>query len=156
MCHASKCDASCFFTFFFPWYLPLGMCPISTFPQVSPPPPRVNPWCSESVAEGIHSATRMSIADRLLRHEKHWRYISQHTVMYWAQSFLRDLQQQTLGLEKMHCIMLGLGLKTFKTYDTKPTTPCLLTHVDGHVVVDVTVVLIILAAAAIFKIHDTY
>ena len=46
---------------------------------------RVNPWSIDAVADGIYKAIKMPRADRHLRHEKHWRYISQHTVRYWTE-----------------------------------------------------------------------
>ncbi len=53
---------------------------------------RVNPWSVESVADGIYAAIRVPQEHQQLRHEKHWRYVSQHTVSYWAQSYVADLQ----------------------------------------------------------------
>ncbi|GBF90542.1 trehalose-6-phosphate synthase phosphatase, partial [Raphidocelis subcapitata] len=52
---------------------------------------RVNPWSIEGVADGMYAALRASKQERALRHDKHWRYVSQHTVAYWAQSFVTDL-----------------------------------------------------------------
>ncbi len=46
---------------------------------------RVNPWSIDAVADGIYKAIKMPRADRHLRHDKHWRYISQHTVRYWTE-----------------------------------------------------------------------
>lgn len=46
---------------------------------------RVNPWSIDSLADGIYTAIKMPAADRHLRHDKHWRYVSQHTVNFWAQ-----------------------------------------------------------------------
>ena len=46
---------------------------------------RVNPWSIDSVADGIYSAIKLPLADRHLRHDKHWRYVSQHTAKFWAQ-----------------------------------------------------------------------
>ena len=46
---------------------------------------RVNPWSIDSVSDGIYTAIQMPAGERHLRHEKHWRYISQHTVGYWSQ-----------------------------------------------------------------------
>lgn len=37
------------------------------------------------MADGIEKAIKMPAAEQRLRHVKHWRYISQHTVGYWAQ-----------------------------------------------------------------------
>ena len=45
---------------------------------------RVNPWSVDSVADGIYSAIKMPQADRHMRHEKHWRYVSSHTAAFWA------------------------------------------------------------------------
>ena len=45
---------------------------------------RVNPWNVDSVADGIYSAIKMPLADRHLRHEKHWRYVSTHTAAFWV------------------------------------------------------------------------
>ena len=46
---------------------------------------RVNPWSLDAVADGIYKAIKMPRAERHLRHDKHWRYISQHTVRYWTE-----------------------------------------------------------------------
>jgi len=75
---------------------------------------RVNPWSIDSVADGIEKAIKMPVAEQHLRHEKHWRYISQHTVGYWAQSFTSDLQKFTKDHGKMKCYGLGLALNTWK------------------------------------------
>ncbi len=47
---------------------------------------RVNPWSIDSLADGIYTAIKMPATDRHLRHDKHWRYVSQHTVRFWAQA----------------------------------------------------------------------
>ncbi len=52
----------------------------------------MNPWSIDSVADGIYTAIQMPAGDRHLRHEKHWRYISQHTVGYWSQVRCPPLQ----------------------------------------------------------------
>jgi len=46
---------------------------------------RVNPWSIDSLADGIYTAIKMPASERHLRHDKHWRYVSQHTVRFWAQ-----------------------------------------------------------------------
>ena len=46
---------------------------------------RVNPWSIDSLADGIYTAIKASPQERHLRHDKHWRYVSQHTVRFWAQ-----------------------------------------------------------------------
>lgn len=52
---------------------------------------RVNPWSVESVSDGMYAAIRMPLEHRRLRHEKHWKYVSQHTVAYWSSSYITDL-----------------------------------------------------------------
>ncbi len=52
---------------------------------------RVNPWSIESVADAMFAAVRMPLEHRRLRHDKHWRYVSQHTVAYWSASYIADL-----------------------------------------------------------------
>ena len=47
---------------------------------------RVNPWSIDSLADGIYTAIKMPASERHLRHDKHWRYVSQHTVRFWAQA----------------------------------------------------------------------
>ena len=47
------------------------------------------------MADGIYSAIQMPLKQRQLRHEKHWRYVSQHTVGYWAQSFVSGMPNQS-------------------------------------------------------------
>lgn len=53
---------------------------------------RVNPWSVEGTADGLYAAIKLPREHRQLRHDKHWRYVSQHTVAYWATSFVADLQ----------------------------------------------------------------
>ncbi|PNH09141.1 putative alpha,alpha-trehalose-phosphate synthase [UDP-forming] 7 [Tetrabaena socialis] len=75
---------------------------------------RVNPWSVESTADGIYAAIKLPREHRQLRHEKHWRYVSQHTVAYWATSYIADLQRVTKNHVAMKCYGLGLGLDTFR------------------------------------------
>ena len=75
---------------------------------------RVNPWSIDSVADGIYSAIKLPPAERHLRHDKHWRYVSQHTAKFWAQSFMSDLRKFTREHAKMKCYGLGLGLDSFR------------------------------------------
>ena len=50
----------------------------------------MNPWSVDDVADGIYAAIKMPLKDRHQRHAKHWRYVSQHTVKYWAQVIAVD------------------------------------------------------------------
>ena len=75
---------------------------------------RVNPWSIEAVRDAIYAAIRLSPSERLLRHEKHWKYVSSHTVKFWAKSFVADLQRITQNHRKMQCFDLGFALDTFR------------------------------------------
>lgn len=54
---------------------------------------RVNPWDIDAVSDAINLAIKMPETEKLLRHEKHYKYISSHDVTYWAQSFDQDLKR---------------------------------------------------------------
>jgi len=47
------------------------------------------------------------LSRRRLRHQKHWRYVSQHTVAYWAQSYITDLM---VGVAVLLCCPWGRWL----------------------------------------------
>ena len=71
---------------------------------------RVNPWNIDSVAEAMDSALIVSEAEKQLRHEKHYRYVSTHDVAYWARSFLQDLERACKDHERRRCWGIGFGL----------------------------------------------
>ena len=41
---------------------------------------------------------------------KHWKYISEHTVSYWAASNIAELQRATVKSGNVRCYGLGFGL----------------------------------------------
>lgn len=71
---------------------------------------RVNPWNIDAVAEAMDSALIVSEAEKQLRHEKHYRYVSTHDVAYWAQSFLQDLERACRDHMRKICWGIGFGL----------------------------------------------
>lgn len=75
---------------------------------------RVNPWSVDSVRDAIYAAIRLPHAERLIRHEKHWKYVSSHTVKFWAKSYVADLQRFTANHSKLQCFDLGFALDTFR------------------------------------------
>ncbi|PSC69557.1 trehalose phosphate synthase [Micractinium conductrix] len=75
---------------------------------------RVNPWSIEAVRDAIYAAIRLPLVDRHIRHEKHWKYVSNHTVQFWAKSYLADLQRFTRNHSKLQCFDLGFALDTFR------------------------------------------
>lgn len=41
--------------------------------------------CLQSqVRDAIYAAIRLPLVERHIRHEKHWKYVSNHTVQFWA------------------------------------------------------------------------
>lgn len=75
---------------------------------------RVNPWSIDSMADGMYRAVKMPLEHKKLRHDKHWRYVSHHTVAYWAMSYMSELARVTKNHMTMKCYGLGLGLDTFR------------------------------------------
>ncbi|PIN16864.1 Trehalose-6-phosphate synthase component TPS1 [Handroanthus impetiginosus] len=71
---------------------------------------RVNPWDIDSVAEAMNMAITMPVAEKQLRHEKHYRYVSSHDVAYWARSFMQDLERACKDHYDKRCWGIGLGL----------------------------------------------
>ena len=71
---------------------------------------RVNPWNVEDVADAMYRAATLSGVEAEARHEKHWRYISEHTVGHWAASNIAELQRATETTGNARCYGLGFGL----------------------------------------------
>ncbi|XP_010525747.1 PREDICTED: probable alpha,alpha-trehalose-phosphate synthase [UDP-forming] 11 isoform X2 [Tarenaya hassleriana] len=71
---------------------------------------RVNPWNVEAVADAMSSAVTMSEAEKQLRHQKHYKYISSHDVAYWARSFDQDLQRACKDHYNKRFWGVGFGL----------------------------------------------
>ncbi|CAK9173417.1 unnamed protein product [Ilex paraguariensis] len=71
---------------------------------------RVNPWNIDSVAEAMDSALVVSEAEKQMRHEKHYRYVSTHDVAYWAHSFLQDLERACRHHVRRRFWGIGFGL----------------------------------------------
>ncbi|RDY10189.1 putative alpha,alpha-trehalose-phosphate synthase [UDP-forming] 7, partial [Mucuna pruriens] len=70
---------------------------------------RVNPWNVEATAEAMNEAISMGDGEKLLRHEKHYRYVSTHDVAYWSRSFLQDMERACTDLLRKRCWGIGLS-----------------------------------------------
>ncbi|RAL45276.1 hypothetical protein DM860_014686 [Cuscuta australis] len=70
---------------------------------------RVNPWNIEATAEAMNEGISMGEAEKQLRHEKHYRYVSTHDVAYWSRSFLHDLEKKCADHFRKRCYGIGLG-----------------------------------------------
>ncbi|KAK6932726.1 Glycosyl transferase, family 20 [Dillenia turbinata] len=70
---------------------------------------RVNPWNVESTAEAMNEAISMAEAEKQLRHEKHYRYVSTHHVAYWSRSFFQDMERSCRDHFRRRCWGIGLG-----------------------------------------------
>ncbi|XP_060188365.1 probable alpha,alpha-trehalose-phosphate synthase [UDP-forming] 7 [Lycium barbarum] len=70
---------------------------------------RINPWNVEATAEAMNEAVSMNEAEKQLRHEKHYRYISTHDVAYWSRSFLQDMERTCADHFRKRCYGIGLG-----------------------------------------------
>lgn len=81
---------------------------------------RVNPWDIDAVAEALNLALTMPDAEKHLRHEKHYRYVSSHDVAYWARSFVQDLERACQNHYNKRCWGFGLGL-SFRVVSLSPS-----------------------------------
>ncbi|XP_051125961.1 probable alpha,alpha-trehalose-phosphate synthase [UDP-forming] 7 [Andrographis paniculata] len=70
---------------------------------------RVNPWDVESTAEAMNEAISMMESEKVLRHEKHYRYVSTHDVAFWSRSFLQDMERTCADHFRKRCWGIGLG-----------------------------------------------
>ncbi|PWA49504.1 glycosyl transferase, family 20 [Artemisia annua] len=71
---------------------------------------RVNPWNIDAVADAMDCALELSEAEKQMRHEKHYKYVSSHDVGYWAHSFFLDLERTCKDHVKRRCWGIGFGL----------------------------------------------
>ncbi|XP_061365366.1 probable alpha,alpha-trehalose-phosphate synthase [UDP-forming] 9 isoform X2 [Gastrolobium bilobum] len=81
---------------------------------------KVNPWDINAVAEALHLAITMPIGEKILRHEKHYRYVSSHDVAYWARSFEQDLVLSCKDHYSKRCWGIGFGLN-FRILSLSPS-----------------------------------
>ncbi|KAJ7955728.1 Trehalose-6-phosphate synthase [Quillaja saponaria] len=72
---------------------------------------RVNPWNIDDVSDAMNLAITMPDAEKHLRHEKHYKYISSHDVSYWARSFDQDLERACREHYRKRYCGVGLGLR---------------------------------------------
>ncbi|KAK8629322.1 hypothetical protein V6N13_078166 [Hibiscus sabdariffa] len=70
---------------------------------------RVNPWNIEATAEAMSDAISMADAEKQLRHEKHYRYVSSHDVAYWSRSFFQDMERTCKDHFRRRCWGIGLS-----------------------------------------------
>lgn len=70
---------------------------------------RINPWNTESTAEAMNEAISMNDAEKHVRHEKHYSYVSTHDAAYWSRSFMTDLERTCKEHFKKRCWGIGLG-----------------------------------------------
>lgn len=71
---------------------------------------RVNPWNVDAVSQAMNLAIKMTDAEKILRHEKHYKYVKSHDVAYWAKSFDNDLQKACKDHFNRRCWGIGFAL----------------------------------------------
>nr|POE70033.1 putative alpha,alpha-trehalose-phosphate synthase [udp-forming] 11 [Quercus suber] len=72
---------------------------------------RVNPWNIDDLSSGMYHGITAKDAEKELRHEKHYKYISTHDVSYWAKSFDHDLVRACKLHDDMRFWSMGMGLR---------------------------------------------
>jgi len=86
---------------------------------------RVNPYNTDGFADALHSACTIPLAERRVRHKRHWEYVRGHTAQSWGATFVDELWSTTRDHSKLRCHGLGFGLQfrvvaldeTFKKLD---------------------------------------
>ncbi|CAI5492962.1 unnamed protein product [Closterium sp. Naga37s-1] len=80
---------------------------------------RINPWNVQAVADAVNSALTMGESEQEMRHDKHYKYVRDHHVGYWAHSFVSDLQRTCREHSHLCCYGIGFGLG-FRTVALDP------------------------------------
>ncbi|KAK4796562.1 hypothetical protein SAY86_028888 [Trapa natans] len=70
---------------------------------------RINPWNIEATAEAMNEAISLVNQEKQLRHEKHYKYVSQHDVAYWSKSFFQDLERACKDHFRRRCWGIGFS-----------------------------------------------
>lgn len=70
---------------------------------------RVNPWNLDDVAESLHAALTLSPNERIVNHQRRYKYVMDHTILRWAQGFLQHLDRATKLCEGMNYVQVGWG-----------------------------------------------
>ncbi|KAL2321860.1 hypothetical protein Fmac_026239 [Flemingia macrophylla] len=81
---------------------------------------RVNPWDINAVVDALKLAITMPSGEKQLRHEKHYRFVSTHDVVYWAKSFVQDLVNSCKDHYSKNCWGIGFGLN-FRVLSLSPS-----------------------------------
>lgn len=72
---------------------------------------RINPWNIDDLCSGMYHGIKTNEAEKVLRHEKHYKYISTHDVSFWARSFNQDLVRSCKLHDDMRFWSMGMGLR---------------------------------------------
>lgn len=70
---------------------------------------RINPWNVETTAEAMNEAISMADAEKQMRHEKHYKYVSTHDVAYWSRSFFQDMERTCKDHFRRRCWGIGFS-----------------------------------------------
>ncbi|GMI70752.1 trehalose-phosphatase/synthase 9, TREHALOSE -6-PHOSPHATASE SYNTHASE S9 [Hibiscus trionum] len=81
---------------------------------------RVNPWDIDAVSEALNTAITMPESEKRLRHDKHYRYVTTHDVVYWTRSFAQELDRACQDHFSKLCWGFGFGL-SFRVSSLSPS-----------------------------------
>lgn len=71
---------------------------------------RVNPWNIEATAQAMRKTVTMGEQERTVRHQRNYRYVSQHTCEHWSCQLINSLANVTENLPRKRNYGLGFGL----------------------------------------------
>jgi trehalose-phosphatase len=70
---------------------------------------RVNPWNLDDVAEALNAALGLSQNERVINHQRRYKYVMDHTIVRWGRGFLQHLDRATKLCEGMNYVQVGWG-----------------------------------------------
>jgi len=70
---------------------------------------RVNPWKMSDVAKSLHSALVLGAQEKLVAHEKRYKYVMKYDFRQWVNCFITDLKRHRAFSNHLVCLPIGWG-----------------------------------------------
>jgi len=70
---------------------------------------RVNPWKMSEVAKTIHSALVLGAQEKLIAHERRYKYVMTYDFRQWVNCFISDLKRHSAFADNKVCLHIGMG-----------------------------------------------
>merc|ERR1719285_1607132 len=70
---------------------------------------RVNPWKMSEVAKTLHAALVLGAQEKLLAHERRYKYVMKYDFRQWVNCFITDLKRHIAFSNNLVCLPMGWG-----------------------------------------------